>query len=167
MSMVNKTCFKRQAGLLIGLLIVSGMAGCGPRRPAATYPVSGKVVFADGAPLATGGTILLESIAAGGQPVYNARGAIAADGTFRLSTFDEGDGAVAGKHRVLVQAKRDSDDFVKRGIIPKPIIDRRFERYETSDLQFTVEQGSNEFKVVVSRPSGNAATAPSHGLRPR
>ena len=155
------------AALLIALLMLLGMAGCGPRHPAATYPVSGKVVFADGTPLASGGVVLCESVAAEGQPAFNARGAIQSDGTFRLSTFGEGDGAVAGKHRVLVRAKRDAADYLEKGVIPRPVVDPQSERYETSGLEFTVEQGNNQFTLVVKRPSKDRTLTPMPGLKPR
>jgi hypothetical protein len=138
--------------LAIVLAILACLQGCGPDHPP-TYPVGGKVVFADGKPLTTGGVVLLESVVTEGLPV-NARGLINADGTFKLTTFDDGDGAVAGKHRMLVRPQRDADDYLKRGIIPRPIINPRFERYETSGLEFTVEEGNNEFTVVVEPPTG-------------
>jgi len=81
-----------------------------------------------------------------------ARAKIEADGTFELSTFDDSDGAVIGKHRVLVSAQRDADDYYKRGIVPRPVIDERFEDYETSGLELTVEAGDNELPIVVAPP---------------
>lgn len=140
---------------LLLLLAVTNLAfatGCGQRHPP-TYPVSGKVVFADGVSLTTGGVVLCNSIVDGGQSI-SARGSIHGDGTFTLTTYSDGDGAVAGKHRVLVRAKRDVDDFVVRGIIPLPVIDRRFESYQTSGLEFTVEDRNNEWRLVVERPPG-------------
>ena len=122
----------------------------GPDHPP-TYPVSGKVVFEDGKPLTTGGLVLLESVVTEGLPV-NARGTINADGTFELTTFEDGDGAVAGKHQMLVRARRDNDDLLKRGIAPRPIIDPPLEGFDTSGLEYTVEEGNNEFEVVVQRP---------------
>lgn len=152
MAMVN-AFLRSHCGSAIVLAILACLQGCGSDHPP-TYPVSGKVVFEeDGKPLTTGGVVLLESVVAGGLPAVNARGLIKADGTFELTTFEDGDGAVAGKHRMLVRAQRDSDDYLKRGIIPRPIINPRFERYETSGLEFTVEEGNNEFKVVVQRPA--------------
>ena len=131
-------------------LLLAGALGCGSGNPP-TYPVQGKVVFADGKPLTTGGIVLTESIT--GEHVHiNARGAIDANGEFRLTTFNDDDGAVAGQHRVMVRAKRDSDDYIKRGIIPRPVIDPRFENYETSGLEFTVQQGKNEFTLEVQLP---------------
>ena len=143
----------RHSRWLIVLVTVAGFVGCGS-GPATTYPVSGEVVFDDGTPFTTGGVVMFESIALEDQPVRTAAGTLAADGTFRVSTFKEGDGAVAGKHRVLVRPKRealDIDDFRDRQT-SKPVIDPRFESYETSGLMFTVEPGNNEFTVVVKRP---------------
>jgi len=155
------TCFKHHGALPIVLTMLFGVGGCGS-HPAATYPVSGKVEYADGAPLATGGIILVKSIADEGQTVFNARGTIAADGKFRLSTLEKGDGAVAGKHQVLVRAKRDADDYLKRGVVPRPVIDPRFEHYETSGLEFTVEKNENDFTIVVEPPTGQSARPTFH-----
>lgn len=142
-----------RGSLLPAVVIMTALVGCGTKHDA-TYPVSGKVVFDDGKPFTAGGVVMFESIAVGDQPVYTAAGAIAADGTFRISTFQEGDGAVAGEHRVLVRAKRDADDFGKLGVVQpsKAVIAPRFENYETSGLAFTVEPSVNEFTVVVKRP---------------
>ena len=144
---------QRRPRWLLVLLAIASFVGCGS-DPATTYPVSGKVVFDDGKPFTTGGVVMFEPIAVGEQPVYTAAGAIAADGTFRISTFQEGDGAVAGEHRVLVRAKRDVDTFGKFGRLQtsKAAIAPRFENYETSGLVFTVEPSINEFTVVVKRP---------------
>lgn len=150
--------------LLLGVGLLAAVAGgCGPGHPK-TYPVRGKVVFDDGAPLTSGAFIAFESTPAEGLPV-NARGLVRADGTFVLSTFGDADGAVAGKHRVLVRAQRAPPDASEasldatskpaidpRDAISKPVIDLRFERYETSGLEFTVTEGDNEFTVVVQWP---------------
>jgi len=147
---VPESCTRIHCLLFVALSTLICTQGCGTRGPK-TYPVSGKVVFPDGAPLTTGGVVLCESMAAKGtQP--NARGAIRSDGTFRLSTFGESDGALAGKHRAVVRAKRDAADFLERNIIPRPVIDPRFEDYEKSGLQFTVQPGNNEVTLVVERP---------------
>ena len=98
-----------------------------------------------------GGIVLTKSMTAEGLG-QNARGEIGTDGTFRLTTFKTDDGAVPGKHRVLVRAQRDQDDYIKRGIIPRPVIDPRFESYPTSGLEMNVKKASNEFTLVVERP---------------
>lgn len=134
---------------LLAAAAMTGAAGCGPGRPS-TCPVQGKVVFADGKPLA-GGLIELESMPAEGPP-FNASGRIQPDGSFRLGTFQEGDGAVAGKHRAIVRPLMPEVD-IEQGIKPsEPVIDPKFERYETSGLELTVTEGENEWTVRVERP---------------
>ena len=143
-----RRCFLTQLTLLT---LVFCCAGCGSKHTP-TYPLSGKVVFEDGTPLGSGGIVLFESMATENNLKLNARGMIQPDDTFEMTTFEDGDGAVAGKHRVLVRAKRDQREYIESGIAPRPVIDERFERYETSGLEFTVEQGNNEYKIVVRRP---------------
>ncbi len=131
--------------------------GCG--RGPRTYPVTGKVVFDDGRPLTSGGVVLSECLEPAGAGT-NARGAIDEDGQFQLTTFKDNDGALPGKHRFMVKADRDADDYLKRGIIPRPVIDERFESYDTSGLEFTVEQGENELTLVVDLPGRSKARRP-------
>lgn len=155
-------CFRKHHPLQFLLLVSVALAslviiaGCGDGHPK-TYPVNGKVVFADGSPLTTGGVVLCQSVVVEGAPV-NARGAINTDGTFTLTTFVDGDGAISGKHRVLVRAKRDTADFTERGMLPRPIIDPKLESFETSGLEFSVEDKDNEWKLIVKRPQAQWAT---------
>ena len=108
------------------VLFLVTLTGCGSGHPASTYPVTGRVVFSDGTPLSTGGSVLWESVPDNpGELPFNASGAIQADGTLELTTFEEGNGAVAGEHRVLVRPKRDVSDWAERGIVPRPVIDPR------------------------------------------
>ena len=81
---------------------------------------------------------------------------IRADGTFELTTFEDGDGAVAGRHRVLVRAKRKAIDYTQEGVFPQPVIDPRFERYETSSLELEVGEVNRGIKLVVQRPAAAA-----------
>ena len=87
----------RSAFLAVMLL---GLVGCGGDATApnlsATLPVRGTVAY-KGKPM-TGGTIKFEPEDTGRE----AHSAIGPDGTFVLSTFKEGDGAIAGLHRVAV-----------------------------------------------------------------
>ena len=147
MTASNLTSRSTAAGAIAVTLAL--LAGCGPSRPA-TYPVTGKVVFPDGSTL-PGGMVEFESISAEGRPV-NARGPIAEDGTFFLSTFQPGDGALPGEHRALVRPPV-PDVYVEEGERPPPaMLDRKYERYETSDLQFSVQEGENQITINVTRP---------------
>src|SRR5688572_19131763 len=72
------------------------LAGCGTKM----YPVHGKVVWEDGteARELANGMVVCESV----DGTASARGAIGADGSFRMSSAKPGDGVVLGKHRVAV-----------------------------------------------------------------
>jgi hypothetical protein len=83
-------------GLLgVGLVLITG---CGPSRPE-TAPVNGHVTF-QGKPVSTGQIMF--------QPEHGrpAIGTINPDGTYRLTTFQSDDGALPGRHRVTIEAKR-------------------------------------------------------------
>ena len=76
------------------------LVGCGPRLPA-THPVSGRLTL-DGQPLANA-TILFDPRS--DLPLkqrHAARARALADGSYQLSTFRAGDGAVAGTYAVAV-----------------------------------------------------------------
>lgn len=86
----------RMCGLLC-LGIVSGVMGCGSRYT--TAEISGKVEY-DGRPMVGGGQIMFVPL---GQDDGKASvGEIRPDGTFSLTTYRKGDGAVLGEHRVEV-----------------------------------------------------------------
>lgn len=84
---------------LISLASVLGCGGSGDQFP--TAKVSGKVTM-NGQPV-TGGQITLSPISAvsGKRPGKTGVGVIGADGTYVVSTYGNGDGAVVGKHRLL------------------------------------------------------------------
>ncbi len=86
------------------LVVCSLLCGCSSQLP--TYPVAGKIRFVEGGPVKVG-TVELKSREHGVQ----ARGHIETDGTFTLTTFAEGDGAVAG----LLGEGRRRDDAGLRG----------------------------------------------------
>jgi hypothetical protein len=125
--------------LLMSATLVAG--GCGPNRPT-VVPVEGVVVFADGEPV-RGGQIELESVT---QKV-NARGPISPDGAFRLTTYREGDGAVPGEHRVIVQPSLPVYGGLSETVAHKPhgetprTVPVRFGDYRTSELTATVTEG--------------------------
>ena len=126
------------------------LAGCGGGRP--VYPTKGKVTYPDGTPISAGRVNF--------RPVDDpapvvARGELAEDGTFELTTFDEGDGALEGRHLAIVMPRYKFD--VERHVeYIAAEIDPRYYNYETSGLEFTVtdDAAENEFTLVVE-PPGN------------
>ena len=127
--------------LVLGLLV-----GCSDRPP--VYPVRGQVVMADGRPVDSG---FLEF--RNDDLPYNGRARIQKDGTYQLTTFDEFDGAVAGKHQVILvqhviaEVQRPAEHRLPEQPEPQQhanhvIVDTRFRSYETSPLEFEVEAKS-------------------------
>src|SRR5688572_4364838 len=72
-------------------------AGCGGGQ---TAPVDGRVKFKDGSDVSVLSGYEVDFQPDGGKT--SATGHIAADGTFKLTTFGPDDGAVPGQHRVAI-----------------------------------------------------------------
>ncbi len=84
--------------LMLGLLI-----GCGGSSHEETATVTGKVTY-QGKPVTKGRIAFYPP---NGRP---AMGAIQSDGTYSLTTFEPGDGALLGNHRVTITASKSVGD---------------------------------------------------------
>jgi len=123
-----------------------GGSGCGGKTNN-TYPVSGKVTM-NGQPLELG-TVLFKSVVEGEARSTTARASIDKNGFYELSTFGESDGALAGRHKVIVIAKPyDSEEFTGRK--PKSIIPLHYASSETSGLEYEVSKGVNEINIELT-----------------
>jgi hypothetical protein len=96
----NHRCGQGCRGL-IALAVLAFIAGCN-QSPYELAPVRGTVTI-DGQPF-TSGRVMFAPAAAGeqrktGKPAF---GLLAADGSFELTTYEEGDGAVVGEHWVTL-----------------------------------------------------------------
>jgi hypothetical protein len=132
--------------LLFALVVV--VAGCSKSDRHQTYPASGVVRFPDGSPL-TGGSVLCES-----PHGLAARAIIDQNGAFELWTYVEGDGAVAGKHRVAIVPLREEGYDPDSRTRARPAIDRRFWTMDTSGIELEVKpEGDNHFTINVEAPS--------------
>jgi hypothetical protein len=146
--------------LAIAMLVAGGCNTDG-RRPVA--PVSGTVTY-DGNPVAGATVIFLSN---SGEPA--ATGITAADGTFRLSTYGEADGAVPGSYAVTVtkleggasnEAGAPFDpvadmEAAARNTAPPPparhLLPEKYAAAVSSPLKFTVEAaGGNRFAIELT-----------------
>ena len=96
-----------------------------------TFPVKGKVLYR-GKPL-TSGRIVFEPRDSGRE----ASGGIQPDGTFELSTFAKGDGAVPGTHRVAVTS----------GKVGKQVVPVKYQNTSSSKTEVEVAEGKSEYIV--------------------
>lgn len=133
-----------RGGVCLVLLLLASAAGCSDGR-LKTYPVHGRVLFPSGSPVHVG-TVELKSRDHGVQ----ARGSIDGEGKFKLSTYSDGDGAVAGVHDCVVV------QFVMTEEMPdmKPsalgVVHPRFASYSTSGLTVEVKADpANDIKLEV------------------
>lgn len=123
------------------------LVGCSSTERVPTYEVTGEVVFSDGSPL-KGGWIICESAGHG----LAARGVIDNDGTFRLGTYEQSDGAAAGQQRVAITPAGVAGHDPDQGLVP-PAIDQRFTHMDTSGLEFEVSADEkNHVRLEVNPP---------------
>jgi hypothetical protein len=79
----------------------------------------------------------------------SSRGEIQKDGSFQMSTYSEGDGVYPGKYRVIVTPppffRKNRDDVRPR------LIDERFQDFETSGLEATVNGSMTDYTITVQK----------------
>jgi hypothetical protein len=140
----------------LSLLVLLFVCGCSSGKR--TYAVDGEIQYDDGKPAVelVGGSVEFDLI--GGKTT--ARGQIDADGHFKLTTFKSNDGALPGKHRVLIMQPVMTRDAKAP---PPDVIDRKYRTYDTSKLEATVEEKSNYITLKVERPKSRQASGPSKG----
>ncbi|QEG35213.1 hypothetical protein [Bythopirellula goksoeyrii] len=149
----------RFCACFLSLLLLSG---CGDSRPS-TFPVVGTVEFADGTPVRFG---VIEFIPEKSGP--SARGKIDQQGRFVLGTFTNDDGAVAGRHGVVIVQHFSS------GAVPpgdhthesshteeSSVVDIRFSQLGLSPLSATIEEENNEVNLRVERASSQGVQSGS------
>ncbi|MBN2579100.1 MAG: hypothetical protein JXB10_08925 [Pirellulales bacterium] len=144
--------FDRQACLLSACLALGLMpfAGCGDGRPR-RIPVSGRVLI-DGRPLEVG---FIRVVPRGNRP---ATGALGAGGRFTLSTFEENDGCVPGRHRVAVIAKKDLSPTAIRWFAPKT-----YRSPATSGLEIEVGGPRDDVEILLTwKRSGHQGPFTEH-----
>lgn len=135
-------------GLLLASLAIA-TAGCGGENELPTAPIQGKVLY-HGEPLKFGSVVFQPEA---GPP---ATGTIAPDGSFELSTYGNGDGAVIGKHRVSISCFESQDpnapppDPNREPGRGRPLIPRKYLRPETSGLAVEVKKSNEPFEFKLT-----------------
>jgi hypothetical protein len=152
-------------GISVVLLVGCSGGGGAAKGRQQTYPAKGKVTY-NGAPVANAQVAFLPED--DGMPP--AIGVTASDGSFKLTTYSQNDGAVVGTHQVKVTSMEqdtkppvevDFDDpeslaraqaeRFRQGVStplkePKSLIPEKYSKFGTSGLIARVTEGSdNEF----------------------
>jgi hypothetical protein len=141
------------AALVVGLLA----AGCGGRKDRPPLGrVSGKVTY-NGEPLAKASVVFLPDQ----EGIRSAMGETDEQGRYTLWTYDPGDGAPVGKHKVTVTLRGASEKaemhpsaigkgkgeayYEQVAFTGKPLIPEKYFNPMTSGLTADVQRGSNTF----------------------
>jgi hypothetical protein len=143
------TCRSRAVQRRILLSVLCGaaavFAGCGD--DAQVGRVDG-IVRLDGSPVTTG---TVRFVPGAGRA---AEGKIQSDGTFTLGTFGKSDGALVGKHQVVIIAYEPSrragggpPDFRVPSPKIKPLVPMKYMAPGTSGLTFEVKPGTNHAEL--------------------
>ena len=145
------------------IAVAAAVSGCGNSDRPPLGRVTGKVTY-KGQPLEVGEVVfnpMLESAAKTGQPAI---GTLGSGGYYRLTTFDDGDGALVGEHIVTVKSnevirsqkprKNDVEGIRTPGpdgklsyVSLKSRIPVKYGNPNKSGLRFTVKPESNEFNI--------------------
>lgn len=126
----------------LSIALAAAAAGCGVRQ----HPVSGRVQFPDGAPLAIGRVTVSFGNGLG------ATGWLRPDGTFDLGTHAPTDGLEPGTYKVAIDnAVTPPPGGYDPKFVAKPLIHPRFANPETSGLTFEVPR-DREWVIVVEKP---------------
>jgi hypothetical protein len=154
---VRASRVSRCALVLCSISLIAVLATCGgcSNRPR-TYPVQGKVQFENGRPVMVG-VVELQSI----EGKINARGDIARDGTFTLTTFESGDGAVAGKHKCVVMQMVMVENMQGFKHSTIGVVDPRYASYRTSGLE--VDVAKSDVNPIVIQVEGIMKNQPAEG----
>ncbi len=125
---------------LLSSLLLAMISACNSEGRVSVVPVEGKVTY-DGKPL-TKGTITFRP-----EKGPMAVGEIQPDGSYKLKTYQDGDGAVVGTHKVGVIAGDDSPTSMPGSpgyVAPKALIPEKFNNPDTSGLTATVSEAKKD-----------------------
>jgi len=149
MTMSPKTALSLLAGL--GLLLP--LAGCSANAGMPKLgKVSGKVTY-KGKPLEYGHIVFTPAAGKGGETGQSATGEIGSDGSYEMTTFNTGDGAILGQHVITVEARNKAEmpkvkpDSTIDYVLPKSTVPSIYASAEKSPLRFTVKEGSQKYDI--------------------
>jgi hypothetical protein len=126
----------------IGIVATFLLMGCGN-----TYPVSGKITYADGTPMTGGGQITFTPLDP--QNKQSARGMIREDGSFQMGTHGDADGVLQGKYGVAIVPTPPKNP--NRPPPGWPPLQKKYMNHKTSELEYTVTRGRNQYDITVSK----------------
>jgi hypothetical protein len=144
---VSRPGRRHGVGLLSAAIAVLAFAGCGEAKPqqVPVFPVKGTITF-KGEPT-VGATIGLHPKTAPAEAYPSPRASVGVDGTFKVSTYEGGDGAPEGDYALTVMwykpVKKGNDVTSGPNVIPA-----KYTKAETTELEFKVTAGENTIPAI-------------------
>lgn len=140
--------------LVAGLGLVLSLGGCtgDPNLPK-LGKVHGTVKY-NGKLLDAGHIVFTPATGKGGETGQVATGEINPDGTYEMTTFNTGDGAILGQHIVTVTVQKgempkpDANSHIKYEL-PKNQAPSKYATADKSPLRCTVVETGTEFDIVL------------------
>ena len=141
----------KQCGAAALLLSLASLAGCAEDNPFTTQPISGSVTYEDGQPIDAAMVVVHfipdEATSVGDKFPQPAQATLSPNGSFAAaSTFARADGAIPGRHRVVLEA-------MNADYSPRPsAIAKQFADPAQTPLSVDVKiDGENHFVLTVGR----------------
>ncbi|WP_339733279.1 hypothetical protein [uncultured Gimesia sp.] len=140
--------------LLLLCLVLLNTSGCGDGRPARAT-VTGNISY-NGKPLSIGSLVFIPI--GGGPP---AQGKVNREGIYEMGTFEDDDGVIPGKYKVMITALTSSggsglpEDTVSGNEAPVSVIPEWYGDLEKSGLLVTVkadEENQIDFPLTDDKP---------------
>jgi hypothetical protein len=115
--------------------------------------VQGKVTY-QGKPLGSGRVVFTPAEGKGGESGHGASGQIESDGSYEMTTFNTGDGAILGQHIVTVMVPEKAGESAKpdkysqiKYVLPKNLTPAKYATADKSPLRCTVVEGKMTFDI--------------------
>jgi hypothetical protein len=125
---------------LVAAVLTSAIVGCDDRPK--RVPVAGQVLI-DGQPLTQG---YVRLVPPDGHP---ATGIVESDGRFRLTSFDDGDGCIVGRHTITIIAKEQITPTRMKWLVPK-----KYQDAATTDREITIDAPTDSLKIELTWDGG-------------
>jgi hypothetical protein len=138
---------------IVPMLMLGGCGGADKDMPPLAK-VTGKVMY-KGKPVTNGSVIFTPIAGKGGETGQVATGQLEADGSFTLTTFNTGDGAIIGQHNVTVESRGEDINTLNQPradgtiayVLPKPTVPKKYLTPAKTPLKYTVTPEGNHFEI--------------------
>jgi len=138
----------------VALLVLLALPGCAKKNEFETAEVTGAVLY-NGEPLKIGSLLF---VPVGGGPTAQAN--ITESGTYSMGTYELADGAILGKHKVMITALTSPggsglpEDAINGNSAAVSVIPEKFGNLERSGLEVEVAPGGNTITFDLTDKEG-------------